>query len=580
MLMMLLLAVLKMIQTKLPTTLSHGQHSATTMEMRSIERYARALSALLGSTAQAQTSDPCAPPPVTPSDPIGFDQLPAPLLSIVSIFSKQDSVLVSLPVVQGAKDYRIFAITPSVKIQKVGTQEHVIGAEIYCGGIEQHNAPIALPVPIRDIQVDGVFTEGAYAVEALDRPCPFPGVMGLAHSDQVVYEGDDPAEIVPFSIWTPEEMIARYGSVLHNGHGISNRLGAPAQADDPVVLARALIKVAPKAPVKQTVWHDFAASGSATRVRSLVDDAGRSQQGVLFSDKDFNYYSYGNQHTQVFNRDGVLHHVIADWHQDIFGAIYFVPKRPVQIATASFVHSTFEISSDSSGRRYWWWFLCGADTLGQTLNLDGTLKSPIVQTPFFMEPDGRNPSLANWNCLQIFPRDGSPIPISDNVNPQSDIRVMINKAGLDRGSVVNVSPKQYSNNWVSNSWYRQQDAAGKISGPMLDDKLQISPRNRYDVYVSRQRAVLYVDGQQRLCNDYPATLITMAEAALGYGQVLYHSAAERNDFTRSYYNESAQVHWLNNTPYVDEHTWDNVGFSEAVNLPADFDSTKCYRYTP
>lgn len=525
---------------------------------------------------------PCLPPLVLPPVVGNLNYTEAPLLSGLSYTANGDSVILNIPPVANAADFRVYALVDGIKIYLNNGGEQVDGAEIYCSGQYQSNSPRTLPIVLQHVQVDGLSGSAKLVVEAIDRQCPFPGVMGAVRSDQVVYEGDDPTEIVPFSVWTDAEIKARYGSVIHNGQRPGDKLGAPASNIPPTVLARGFIDVNLSRVItglnNLNVLID-GYGGVINRVKSLSDDAGRSQQGAMYSDDKLIYYSYGNQHTQLFKRDNVLHSVIADWHQDIFGQVYWTPKNTVNIDNG-YLHSSWETASDSSGRRYWWWFLCGADGNNQTLNVDGTLKSPIVQTPFFMEADGRNPSLALWNCLQVFPRDGSPIPIgSDNRNPQTDIRIQINPVGRERGP-VNISPKQFAATWISPSWYRQQDSSGKLGGPILDDKLVNAPRQRYDIYVSRSRVVLYIDGEQRLCNDYPSIPLTMAEGALGLGQVLYHTAAERNDFNRSFYHEENQINWLYNTPYVDEHTWDNVGYKEASALPTDFDVTKCYRYVP
>ena len=519
--------------------------------------------------------------PCGPEEPITLpEKLPlAAKMEGVTFVPKQDSVRVSVPQVAGAKDYRIFVVNDKVGVEIIGNNERINNAEIYCAGQQQANAPALPDLPNREIQVDGIYSESTIVVEAIDRACPFPGLMSLEHSDQVVFEGDDPAEIVPFSVWTPEESKSYYGSVYHNGHGVGAVLGARAERSDPVVLARAVLSVAPKQPELLATWHDFQKPGQVQKI-SAASDAGRSQKGALYRDDDFNYYAYGNQWESIFKRDGVLHVAIADWHQDIFGQVYFVPKKPVELQDDTYLHSTYEVASNTSARRYWWWFVCGSDKRNDTLNADGTLKSPIVQSPFFYQADGRNPSVSNWNCLQLFTLDGSPFPIGSK-NPQSDMRVMINRAGIDRGSVVNVSPKQYAVDWMPRSWYVQQDGAGKLGGTINDDKLGLNTqRTAFDVYLSRNRIVVYVDGEQRICNDFGAQALTMHDAALGYGQVLYHSAAERNDFTRSYYDKSGQKYWLNNTPYADERTWDNIGNQQSVKLPKNFDVSKCYKYVP
>jgi len=78
-----------------------------------------------------------------------------------------------------------------------------------------------------------------------------------------------------------------------------------------------------------------------------------------------------------------------------------------------------------------------------TCCLDERLENRIgnlVQTPFFYQDDGYNPSLEKWGCLQFFPRDGSPFSIAGASRSESDVRVMMNKPDAgERESVVNDS---------------------------------------------------------------------------------------------------------------------------------------------
>ncbi|HEY0882751.1 MAG TPA: hypothetical protein VGD87_14520, partial [Archangium sp.] len=115
-------------------------------------------------------------------------------------------------------------------------------------------------------------------------------------------------------------------------------------------------------------------------------------------------------------------------------------------------------------------------------------------------------------------------------------------------------------------------------GPgILDDQLFVGVRTRFDAYLKRDRLILYVNGQQRLCNDFPGAALTMAEGAVAFGQVLYHTAAERLEFMRDYNDRSAQKYYLENAAYVDERDWDNVGYEALVGAPSDFDPAPCYR---
>ena len=103
-------------------------------------------------------------------------------------------------------------------------------------------------------------------------------------------------------------------------------------------------------------------------------------------------------------------------------------------------------------------------------------------------------------------------------------------------------------------------------------------RTRFDVWIKRDRVFMYVNGKQRLCNDVPQSALTMAEGALAFGQVLYHSAAERLEFSRDYNDRTGQRYYLENAPYVDERDWDNVGYEAQVGAPSDFDPAPCYRH--
>jgi hypothetical protein len=254
----------------------------------------------------------------------------------------------------------------------------------------------------------------------------------------------------------------------------------------------------------------------------------------------------------------------------------------VQLSATDYLHVTFEVPTDSTQRRYWWLFLCGADAAGGTMDAAGRLLGNIIQTPFFYQDDGLNPSIEAWNCLQVFPRDGYAFPLPPtNTNPESDVRVMVNLPDKPpHEGVVNVSPPMYPAAIGKPSWYRQRDGAGNLVAPMLDDQMLVAPSTHLDVYIRRDRVIFYANGEQRLCNDFPSVALTMPEAALGFGQVFYHSAAERLEFDASYWVRTGQRYYLQNTAFIDARAWDNLGFSEHVAAPAGFSPSSCFVYAP
>jgi hypothetical protein len=524
------------------------------------------------------------PNPTSPKADDGTDLgwLPAPLMTGVKAARNRDSAVVVVPDVPGAVDFRVATLPLGTKVYAKDGGEQIDGSTIFCAGYKQRNAPAGPRELLRVIEVAGLNGATRVVVEALSKPCPFAGAVGQTHADVTADnpEIDAPAKGV-FSFFTEAEIREKYGSMIFNGHGPSTKPGQPAAAVAPPVLARTAIKLAPlgttgKAPTA-TFFEDFGPDPIV--FVQAVSDGGRTQNGRLYQNSKFSFYTYGADQSQFFIDRGRLHMVVADWGQDIMASNIAYPRKPVALGENDYLHVTYEVASNSTSRRYWWLHLCGAEIPGATMDAQGKLKGSIIVTPFFMEDDGKNPSVEGWNCLQIFPRQGWPFDLPPgNTRPESEIRVMTNRAGnLGLSNVVNVSPAQYDADVGPPSWFRQRDAQGKLVAPILDDQQLIAPRTRFDVFVSRNRVVLYANGTQRLCNDLGTKgKLTMAEGALGFGQVLYHSAAERQEFDRDFWDRKGQRYYLENTPFVDERTWDNVGYEEHVPLPSNFDAGPCY----
>jgi hypothetical protein len=348
----------------------------------------------------------------------------------------------------------------------------------------------------------------------------------------------------------------------------------------------------------------------------------------------------GHGYADAYVESGQLHTLLSDWSQDVFSEISMFPRKAAHINGSTYLHVTYEVPSFATSRRYWVVSLCGSSTPGQTLDSTGTLTQQIVHTTFFYNPTGASPSTAGWNCLQIFNRQGNSNALSNwqsmynlaggrppappnnglydlkdyiyntipsisnpsqiaayTVHPESDVMVMINKpipaAGLPEvlgtneqvvqgtyTSPVNVSPNQLDNPASEIAWFYQVDANGNPVAPILDDQQQVSPRTKYDLYIRNNRIIMYVNGQARLCNDFttPTTTLNIADAAVGFHQVLYHSSAEFVErFTDP--DRGAAYYYRYNAPWIDHRTWDNMGFEENVAAPSDFNPATCFEHT-
>lgn len=543
-------------------------------------------------------ASPSAPPAMVdpsaqnPKDDAGNDLTwtTAPSMDGVTVDVNRDSALVYAPIVEGAKDYRVILLPAgtTVSTDKTSGGETVAGTTIFCGGYRQHAAPIAPRELLRRIEVTGLTGPTRMVIEAIDTACPFPGIRGQTHHDfpppgQDVSQQDR----VPFAVYTDQEIISKYGSLIINGQGHGATLASQADPITPKVLARTAIVVTPLGTATPpsgdfTFFDDFAGEDQPAYVKDVSDGNGRAQFPMLYQNSKWNFYTYDAANSQMYFDRGLMRFVLGDWSQDVMSSNFGVAKRAAaQLSTTNYLHVTFEVQNYATPRRYWWLFLCGADTPGQTLDASGNFLGNVIQTPFFMDDDGSNPSLEGWNCFQAFTRDGWPFGLPpDGTHPETELRLMLNKAGdVGRDNVVNTDPVFYPNVIGPPSWYRQIDATGAPVAPILDDQQFVAPRTHFDFYIRRDRVIVLVNGQQRACNDFTSTPLTMSEAAVGFGQVFYHSTGERVELPTSW-DRTDERYIVEDSPYLDVRTYDNVGFAENVAAPAGFDDSVCYKYTP
>ena len=528
------------------------------------------------------------PTPTHPKDDTGKDLgwSTAPLLDPVTAIVNRDSAIVTVPAIEGAHDYRVITVPAGVSVAVDGSgKEQVDGSTIFCAGFKQRSGPPGASAEVmRQIQVAGLKGETRLVIEAIDTTCPFPGTFGDAHGDEPMTNAEVPvSDRVPFSIYTEAEIRARYGSMIVNGHGPGDRIGTPARPAPPKVLARTTVKITPLgygAPPTKTFWDDFDGA-QPTPFGDNSDPKGHHQVQT----SKWTFTAMATDYAQMFFDRGQLHYVLADIGQDIFGSVVGVPKHAVQLSATEYLHVTFEVASTSTERRYWWFSLCGANEVGKTIGPDGAPLTKTLQTPFFYDPDGKNPTEQKWNCLQVFPRGGWPFPLAPSgANPESEVRVMLNKAGdFPTDNVINVSPPQYGvGDLTPASWYRTQDGSGKLGDIMLDDQHNVSPPTHFDFWIRRDRFVMFANGKQKICNDFPKTPLTMAEGALNFGLVLYHTTAERLALLEGHkpdsnWDRTGLRYVMQNEPYVDTRAWDNVGFDERVAAPSTLDETACYK---
>ena len=591
----------------------------------------------------------------------------APALGEVRYIPNRSSVRLYLPGVDGARDYRVFAVEDGVAVTLVDGAEHVAGGTLHCAGLVQRNQcddgeilPLSyntedldLPrceaggnldrrpnVPTRLMQtldVDGVGPDTTLIVEAIDAQCPFPGLFGTQHLEEVIVGTDvGPAQVnvvvndksytLPrwtptFPVLTQAEIRETHGSMILNGQGPNGptldpsspdfpesptiRVGHPAPPHDPVVLARAIVKVSstgtatlPEGFTDKDYFDDFSDDDQPKFVRDTDPTEVLSGDHVnVLQTKKWVLYDVGNQFSDIFVDRGQLNMVMGDPGQGSMSNQAMYPKRPVHLPDApdTYLHVTYEVQANESDRRYQNIVLCGADQVGQTYDGDFPKAAPLPRPNFMNAPGPTRTNILGWNCLLLIPR-GAGYWVLDGGIERSHSDTMLAIEVVDKhpapkntneydnvrldGLAMNFGPTQ--DGTFPQRWVRQMDASGKLTGALLDDQLNVWQRTRFDVFIRRDRVVIYVEGEQRVCQNLTAKPLTMAEGALGFWHVLYHTSAEFTEMRRGLAGDNprtGQHHILHNVPFADQRSWDNVGFRENVAPPPNFDQSLCYEDT-
>jgi len=378
----------------------------------------------------------------------------AAALGTVNYVPNRSSVRLYVPGVAGVQDYRVFADEGGVTVRvDAMNHEHVGGATIHCAGLRQRNQcddAEVLPVKynteqfdqapceisgnnhrphvarslMQTIEVNGVRPNTTLVVEAIDRACPFPGLFGTSHKDNAITAGDLPSPVqavvnnksyslkrfpTTFPLRTESEIRADYGSMIFNGQGPNMptldpnspsfpespfvRVGQPAPADDPVVLARAIVQVSPTGTANlpdgftaQDYFDDFE-DNTDQPVLLRADDYVRQVVGVgtqvnVYTTKKWVLYDVANAFSDFFVDRGQLNMVFGDPAQGSMTLQAMYPKRPVRLPTTAdhYLHVTYEVQRNETPRRYENLTLCGSDQMGQTYDGETPKAAPLPRS--------------------------------------------------------------------------------------------------------------------------------------------------------------------------------------------------------
>jgi hypothetical protein len=553
-----------------------------------------------------------------------------PHIPDVRLLARRDALIVYVPNVAGAADYRAYAINNAVSFQNGAPR----GAVVACAGYRQYPwkrpSSLAIRELLQSLELPGLRGAGRYqlVVEAIAEPCPFTGLLG--HSSATLPTNIMPTlesatgGTVPIVGFTDVQQ--RYGNEILNGQGASSdwvmqsgqKRGQPALARDPSVIARSVLQVTlpfpdetQNAPIidvgNNSHFDDFGTDAIATGLTSNPDYQFGDQRAVQGAFGDWFVWGNGAQAAQndptdnpkgvqIWQRHGRLYTTFGDWAQDVMADIHFASRKtkPLELDQSRYLHSFFRVDSSASDRRYWHWMLCGAATREELVdNTNTPLLRPILD-PFFYEDNGINPTSRHGNeaakpnhnqeCLQILQLGGLFAPTVPNgaLEPQHSLVAIINPKGRARG-VINLTPTGFDNFGTAAQFWRQTPTGGYAS-PLLEPFDQQAPLTHFDVFTRPDRTVLFINGRQAACWDYSQRPLEMKFGLPIYGSVLYHSDAEYSEKYRPQpangFPANGLYHYMMNTLAADTRVWDAVGHSQKIDIPALFDFNPALCFAP
>ena len=565
-----------------------------------------------------------------------------PSIPNIRVLARRDAAIVYVPNVAGAADYRVYSVDNNLSF--VGQQPR--GAVIACAGYKQypwHRQPDVNGSTVREllqvIELPGLTKAGEYTliVEALQSPCPFTGLMG--HSSAKIPISNNKLQAltggaVPVTGF--DDARAFYGNEILNGQGSSSdwRIkpgqfrGQAVGLDNleipinPTVIARSAIKL-------RLPFADESLNAPILDVGSnaTFDDFGVNLIGTDFSRTSFQFgdqrsvqgkvgrwYAWGRgaqaaindpednaKGVQVWQRHGRMYTMFGDWAQDVFADLHFTSLEtpPLELDDTKYVHSFFRVESGATGRRYWHWMMCGAANISDLVDPSSNvprLRPGLVPAFYDGYARGDNPTSQqygapdspyyNQECLQLLQLASFyPPTLTDPKfqEPQQSLKAVINPAGSSAG-IINLTPNGYdapSAQSPAINW--RLDKNQQYAGPILEPGDQQNPLTHFDIFVRKDRMLLFVNGRQAVCWDLAATPLTMKYGLPMYGSVLYHSDAEYGEWYRpeSLYSNDANglFHYMMNTPAADVRSWDAVGQSEKIEIPSlfNFEAATCFK---
>jgi hypothetical protein len=396
----------------------------------------------------------------------------------------------------------------------------------------------------------GITGPTTLVVEALDTVCPFQGHLSPQSLPSVTaYFGKMPLVHQPFVTLADVRAASPTSEVFINGQNGPPWLwegtadgqlpinGAAAPPPLPKAIARSFVNVVPNPHPKMDFFAGFSTSQAPeafTQVPCGAPDGNCYEtwrmQSATFDQMFINAETGPDGGANGIGQGlfafgpvlGELWVTYADTAGDTNGKYRLTAKQPATMSATSFLHATMEVDAFSTSRRY-----------PQILISD--------------QPAPVQYGLVNGHTVIVQPR----AEITTSIDYPIDMQLQ----------VCNLRTWDVNNQCPVYDLYHVNDATGKVAHLAPNDEVgehaSVDHRVLFDVFLSTQRAYIFLDSQPYACADLPSVGVPNGSVSVTWGDVLYHSAA---DHTFAFHAAHMQIETRRH--------FDNLGFSSGVPAPA------------
>jgi hypothetical protein len=366
--------------------------------------------------------------------------------------------------------------------------------------LEQGNQPANV------LSWSGLTERTTLVVEALDRACPFGGLLaassekGAGHAKPLKSVAEAQAGSASRELWI-------------------NGQGAPSAR--PVPLARSYVTLEPQSAPVMDAYFDFSTSGTKQSYTLIDHDGGVGAYHFQSDAFDLDYFNVEPGARSIGEVFGQLWVAYADVAADTNGKVRLAPRRMAELTRDRYVHVTARMDIPSTMRRYPQLLVSNLAPPIQRSLAKGTT---VIVQPF---------AAATHVQLQVCKNRGWDV---NDQCPQALIH----------------GPRHYHRDF---QWPPRAVAAEQAAFDHLA---------RFDVFVSTERVYVYFEGEPYGCGKLPEGSFQPGPVSVNLGDVLYHSGVDESVACDDCPHEYLKRHSLTQTL----RKFDSFGFNSNVELPA------------